>query len=112
IMPRQTAMTSRGARDLGLLPRWSMAFLPLCRRIVTSAFLLYIELYQGIPMSLSHVHPDAERLRAAPSMQPQVPAEAQADVPSATASPQGDMISVQPMLISPSRSTAAGTAKA
>ena len=32
--------------------------------------------------------------------------------PSATASPQGDMISVQPMFSSPSRSTAAGQANA
>src|SRR5215475_11285793 len=33
-------------------------------------------------------------------------------LPSATASPHGDMISVQPMFISPSRSTAAGQANA
>ena len=39
-------------------------------------------------------------------------ASAHETAPSATASPQGDMISVQPMFRSPSRSTAAGQAKA
>ena len=38
--------------------------------------------------------------------------ESHASSPSATTSPQGDMISVQPMLTSPSRRTAAGQANA